>query len=60
MPSVDFSDLQKPAAGGGQRPINQFFAWVTFAGVAVTILGLLWGVAEFVLFVVRKYKDSGL
>lgn len=45
---------------GGQRPINQFFAWATFAGVAVTILGLLWGVAEFVLFAVRRYKDIGL
>lgn len=44
----------------GQPPINQFFAWATFAGVAVTILGLLWGAVEFVLFAVRSYKDSGL
>ena len=45
---------------GGPRPINQVFVWVTLIGVVVTILGLLWGVAEFVLFAVRRYKDRGL
>lgn len=46
--------------GGGQRPINQFFAWLTLMGVVGTILGLLWGVVEFVLFAVRGYKDREL
>ena len=46
--------------GGGQRPINQVFAWFTLTGVAVTTLGLLWGVAEFVLSAVRRFKDRGI
>ena len=52
--------FQTCSYGGGQRPINQVFAWFTLTGVAVTTLGLLWGVAEFVLSAVRRFKDRGI
>lgn len=45
---------------GPQRPINQVLIWVTSISVAVTIFGLLWGIVEFVIFVVRSFKEREL
>jgi len=44
--------------GGGNRQASDAFAGVAMLGMAVTLIGLLWGLIELAIFIFRAFRDS--